>query len=54
MIRVSFVKQNLIESAFCDPLLIIFARLQLASIEYDNRTMAKPFKWTYQGKALVA
>ena len=25
-----------------------------AFIEYYNRTMAKPFKWTYQGKALVA
>jgi hypothetical protein len=26
----------------------------LACIEYSNRAMAKPFKWTYQGKALVA
>ena len=26
----------------------------LAFIEYFNRTMAKPFRWTYQGKALVA
>ena len=26
----------------------------LAFIEYYNRTMAKPFKWTYQGKALSA
>lgn len=26
----------------------------LAFIEYYNRTMAKPFKWTAQGKALVA
>jgi len=26
----------------------------LAFIAYDNRTMAKPFTWTYQGKALVA
>jgi transposase len=25
-----------------------------AFIEYYNRTMAKPFKWTYQGKALTA
>ncbi len=25
----------------------------LAFIEYYNRTMAKPFKWTYQGKALI-
>ena len=25
----------------------------LAFIDYYNRTMAKPFKWTYQGKALV-
>jgi ribosomal protein S15P/S13E len=23
-------------------------------IAYYNRTMAKPFKWTYQGKALAA
>ena len=26
----------------------------LAFIEYYNRTMAKPFKWTYRGKALAA
>ena len=26
----------------------------LAFIEYFNRTMAKPFKWTYMGKALAA
>jgi transposase len=26
----------------------------LAFIEYFNRTMAKPFKWTYNGKALAA
>ena len=26
----------------------------LAFIEYYNRTMAKPFKWTYQGRALSA
>ena len=26
----------------------------LAFIDYDNQTMAKPFKWTYQGKALMA
>ncbi len=26
----------------------------LCFIDYYNRTMAKPFKWTYQGKALVA
>ncbi len=25
-----------------------------AFIAYYNRTMAKPFKWTYQGKPLVA
>jgi transposase len=24
-----------------------------AFIEYYNQTMAKPFKWTYQGKALT-
>ena len=24
----------------------------LAFIDYYNRTMAKPFKWTYQGKAV--
>jgi hypothetical protein len=27
-------------------------RKVLAFIEYYNRTMAKPFKWTYQGKAI--
>ena len=26
----------------------------LTFIEYYNRTMAKPFKWTYKGKALAA
>jgi transposase len=26
----------------------------LAFIDYYNRSMAKPFKWTYQGKALTA
>jgi transposase len=26
----------------------------LALVEYFNRTMAKPFRWTYQGKALAA
>jgi transposase len=26
----------------------------LAFIAYYNRTMAKPFRWTYQGKVLVA
>ena len=25
-----------------------------AFIDYYNRTMAKPFKWTYRGKALIA
>ncbi len=25
----------------------------VAFIDYYNRTMAKPFKWTYQGKALI-
>jgi putative transposase len=25
----------------------------LAFIDYYNRTMAKPFKWTYQGKPLA-
>jgi len=26
----------------------------LAFMDYYNDTMAKPFKWTYQGKALAA
>ena len=26
----------------------------LAFVEYFNRTMAKPFKWTNKGKALMA
>jgi putative transposase len=29
-------------------------RKVLAFVEYYNRTMAKPFKWTYQGKPLTA
>ena len=28
-------------------------RKVVAFVEYYNRTMAKPFKWTYQGKALA-
>ena len=28
-------------------------RKVVAFIEYYNRTMANPFKWTYQGKALA-
>ena len=34
----------------CDEL----RRKVLAFVEYYNRTMAKPFKWTYQGKPLTA
>jgi hypothetical protein len=26
----------------------------MAFVEYFNRTMAKPFKWTWKGKALAA
>jgi hypothetical protein len=26
----------------------------LAFVDYYNRTMAKPFKWTYRGKLLTA
>jgi len=26
----------------------------LAFIDYCNRTMTKPFQWTYRGKALAA
>ena len=29
------------------------SRQVLAFIDYYNRTMAKPFKWTYQGKPLT-
>jgi len=29
-------------------------RQVFAFIAYYNRTMAKPFKWTYQGTPLVA
>ena len=30
------------------------AQRVLDFIEYFNKTMAKPFKWTYKGKPLVA
>jgi len=33
--------------------LIDLKKKVLAFIEYYNRTMAKPFKWTYRGKALA-
>jgi hypothetical protein len=26
----------------------------MAFVEYFNRTMSKPFRWTYQGKVLAA
>jgi len=26
----------------------------MAFVDYFNRTMAKPFKWTYKGKVLAA
>jgi hypothetical protein len=29
-------------------------RVEMREFEYYNRTMAKPFKWTYQGNALNA
>ena len=29
-------------------------RSLLAFIEYFNKTMAKPFKWTYMGRPLAA
>ena len=29
-------------------------RKVLGFIDYYNITMAKPFKWTYQGKVLIA
>jgi hypothetical protein len=28
-------------------------KLILEFVDYFNRTMAKPFKWTYDGKALT-
>ena len=40
--RASFTSQNQLK-----------ARI-LEFVEYFNRTMAKPFKWTYRGKPLTA
>ena len=49
----SILARKLLKRANCVSVEDLRAKV-LAFIDYFNRTMAKPFKWTYQGKALTA
>ncbi|HET7090755.1 MAG TPA: transposase [Anaerolineae bacterium] len=49
----SILARKLLKRATCVSVEDLKAKV-LAFIDYFNRTMAKPFKWTYQGKALTA
>ena len=52
-IWLSILTRKLLKRGSCTSIEHLKAKV-LAFIEYFNRTMAKPFKWTYQGKALAA
>jgi transposase len=49
----SILSRKLLKRGTCSSVADLKAKV-LAFIEYFNRTMAKPFRWTYQGKALAA
>ena len=49
----SILARKLLKRGNCTSLDHLKAKV-LAFIEYYNRTMAKPFQWTYKGKALTA
>ena len=49
----SILVRKLLQRASCISVQDLKAKV-LAFIDYFNQTMAKPFKWTYQGKALTA
>jgi hypothetical protein len=49
----SSLVRKLLKRGNCTSLEDLKAKV-LAFVEYFNRTMAKPFKWTYKGKALMA
>ncbi len=52
-IRFSIIARKLLRRGSFRSVADLIAKV-LAFIEYYNRTMAKPFKWTYKGKALAA
>jgi len=49
----SIISRKLLRRGSFTPVADLIAKV-LAFIEYYNHTMAKPFKWTYKGKALTA
>ncbi len=49
----SILARKLLKRGTCISVADLKAKI-LAFIDYFNRTMAKPFRWTYQGKALAA
>jgi len=49
----SILVRRLLKRASFESVADLKARI-LAFIDYFNRTMAKPFKWTYKGKVLAA
>jgi transposase len=51
-IWLSILVRKLLQRASCTSVDDLAAKV-LAFIDYYNRTMARPFKWTYQGKALT-
>ena len=50
---VRILVRRLLKWASCTSVTELRQRL-LAFIEYFNKTMAKPFKWTYMGRPLAA
>jgi hypothetical protein len=48
----SILVRKLLRRASFDSINDLNARV-LAFVEYFNKTMAKPFKWTYRGRALA-
>ena len=52
-IWLSILVRKLLKRGSCTSVADLQAKIQQCIASY-NRTMAKPFKWTYQGKPLVA
>lgn len=50
---VSMLVRQLLKRGSCTSVTDVKRKL-LACIDYDNRTMAKPCTWTYQGQVLAA
>lgn len=49
----SILSRKLLKRGIFTSVAVLRAKV-LAFVEYFNRTMAKPFRWTYQGKPLAA